>query len=493
MDYAHARRARMGLFLLTLLWGAYFFGGASSNQNARLDAIYGFVEPGTMDTGSFRINHFMVTPTRSINTLDWATYEGNYYANKAPGTIWLGAFTYQLLWHVESLFGVDQEAPAWVIGNAYAINLFVSVVPLALGALALFELALAFGLTVGRASAIAIAGSLGTLWFPYSTQLWGHTTAAALVLVALWQIQRNTARASLLAGACLGLAVCTDYFALLAALAVGSLLLWTRPRQVPVLLLGALPLALALMGYHTMCFGSPFVTASQMSNPAFLEQDRALGMFGSLSWHAVWELSFGLARGLFIQCPILILSLVGFAQWIWREPHRPLPWLCLGASLAYLAANASFNGWHGGATVGARYLICALPFLALGLCGLTWSRPASWAFGVLLTWSLINMLVIAAVNPVAPDELTNPLYDYSYGLFVDGQLSPYPFGLKLLMLRPDWKEWSEFAMWNLGELLGLNGLWSLLPLVLASALIALIWRRSPMSPQAERPSPTVTG
>lgn len=476
MNYALARRARMGLFLLTLLWGSYFFGGASSNQNARLDAIYGFVEPGTLDTGSFRINRFMVSPKRSINTLDWATYEGNYYANKAPGSIWLGAFSYQLLWHGESLFGVDQESPGWVIANAYAINLFVSVLPLAIGTLALFEIALGLGLSVAHAFWIALAASLGTLWFPYSTQLWGHTTAAACVLVALAQLQRNTQRATLLAGASLGLAVCTDYFALLAALTVSSLALWTRPRQVPALMLGALPLALALMAYHTMCFGGPFVTAAQMSNPAFLEQDRALGMFGSLSWPAVWELSFGLSRGLFTQCPILLLSLVGFAQWIRRSSHEPLPWLCLGASLAYLLANASFNGWHGGATVGARYLICALPFLVLGLCGLAWSRNMTWAFALLFAVSALNMLAIAAINPTAPDELTNPLYGYTYALFLDGKLSPYPFGIKLLMLHPDWKQWSEFAMWNVGELLGLPGLWSLLPLGLGTGTIAFMVR-----------------
>ena len=131
-------RARWAIALLTLTFAAYFFGGAASNQNARLDAIYAFVEPGTPDTGTFRIDRFMVSPTRSINTLDWATYDGHYYANKAPGTIWLGALAYKPLVILASWLDWSFDAPGFVIASAYLINLFVSVLPLVAAALALF-------------------------------------------------------------------------------------------------------------------------------------------------------------------------------------------------------------------------------------------------------------------------------------------------------------------------------------------------------------------
>jgi hypothetical protein len=336
----------------------------------------------------------------------------------------------------------------------------------------MFELARGLGLRLAHGSLLALATVLGTLWFPYSTQLWGHTTAAAFIALALVQVQIGSRRALVLAGALLGLAVCVDYLALLAAVGISALVLLRSPRQVPALLLGAFPLALALMGYQTICFGGPFVTASEMSNAQFLEQDRALGMFGRLSWLALWELTFGLRRGLFLQCPVLLLSLAGACAWVRRAPRDPLAWLSILTFVGYLLINASFNGWHGGATVGARYLICALPFLGLCLHALPWSsRRVRGVFMLAMLVSVANMTAIAAVNPLAPDELTNPLYGHTYALLFDGKLSPYPFGFKFLMLYPEWKELAPYAMWNLGELLGLRGLWSLAPLLLAGGLL----------------------
>jgi hypothetical protein len=113
------------------------------------------VEPGTPDTGTFRIDRFMVSPKRSINTLDWATHEGHYYANKAPGTIWLGALAYKPLVMLASCFGWAFDEPGFVIASAYLINLFVSVLPLVAVSLAMFELARGLGTSLAHASLLA--------------------------------------------------------------------------------------------------------------------------------------------------------------------------------------------------------------------------------------------------------------------------------------------------------------------------------------------------
>lgn len=473
---------------LAFVAAAYFFGGASSNQNARLNAIYAFAEPGTPDTGTFRIDRFMVSEKRSINTLDWAVHDGHYYANKAPGTIWLGAVFYKVVVLVEQALGVSYDDPYVVLANAYWINLFVSVLPLVLATASLFELSRALGASAARAAAVALATTVGTLFFPYSTQLWGHTTAAAFVALALAQAQRGTVRSIVLAGACAGMAVCTDYLAIISALGVGALVLLEKPRLAPYLALGAAPLAIALMTYHTLCFGGPLVTASQMSNPAFLEQERALGMFGGISGSALWSVTFGLSRGLFTQCPILLACGLGFYAWLKRAPRQPLPYVCLATSLLYVIANASFNGWHGGATVGARYLICALPTLGIALHALPETPRVVRAAQALFALSAINMLAIAAVNPLAPEDQASPLYGYTYPMLLDGKVSPYPFKLKLLSLDADWPQISEHAMWNVGELLGLHGLPSLLPLLVVLAALTAYFRR----PQSSK-SPLASG
>jgi hypothetical protein len=292
--------------------------------------------------------------------------------------------------------------------------------------------------------------------------------------MALLQVQRGTKRAAVLAGALAALAVCTDYLAIVSALAVSAWLLCLHPRLLPQLALGALPIALALMGYHTMCFGGPFVTASQMSNAVFMEKDRVLGMFGMVSPAVLFELTFGIKRGLFLQCPVLLLSAVGFGAWIRRAPRDPLAYVCLTSALLYLAANASFNGWHGGSSVGARYLINAIPFLGLALHALPNVRWLRWPAGGALALSLFNMLAVAAVNPLVPEQVPSPLYGYTYQLFRNGWLAPYPMAMRSLQRHPEWNEVQQFAMWNWGELLGLSGLASLLPLLACLAGI-LFW------------------
>ena len=167
-------------------------------------------------------------------------------------------------------------------------------------------------------------------------------------------------------------------------------------------------------------------------------------------------------------------------------------WACLlGFGLASVAV-ASFNGWHGGATVLGRYM---LPFLPLALYALKeLPRTAPWialasGLGVI---SLFNMLAVAAVSPMAPDLAINPLYGITYRAFFEGKLSPYHFPIRLLHKQPDWSELARWTNWNWGQLIGLQGLWSLAPLVGAWLVGAgLLWHvtRTPAALTANAVSP----
>ena len=109
----HWLRVDAVLFCLVVLIYGFFHGGGGPNQNSRFDAMVSFVEPGTADSGTFRIDRFMsdgsgglIDPTRrGGNTMDWSWYpphgranpvleageiQGHYYSNKAPGPILLG-------------------------------------------------------------------------------------------------------------------------------------------------------------------------------------------------------------------------------------------------------------------------------------------------------------------------------------------------------------------------------------------------------------------
>ncbi len=482
-------RPELWIALLVATAGAYFHGGASWNQNARLDAIYAFVEPGP-DQFTFRIDRFLPAPNRSVNTGDWSRVGDHYYANKAPGTILLGALVYGPVYLLGAAFGLDPEAAAVASLSAYLINFFVSVAPLALASAALYQL-FSRWLSPRRAALVTLVTFFGTALFPYSTQLWGHTTAAAFGLVAWWSFCRGSlGRSPLWDGATgwlAGMAVLCDFLAAPTPALIGLGLVLRRPRRLgPYLLGGLFPLAL-LLAYQWYCFGSPWALPTSGTRDTFLSETRALGLFGSPSGSALLHLTASGYRGLFFQMPVLIAALAGYPSWLRRRPKDFLAWGSLSTFAATLLAVASFNGWHGGASVCARYLLVAIPLLALGLAPMATSRPGLWCLAAAAVPSTLNMLAVAAVGPLAPDQLRNPLREFIYPHFWAGELHPYPWPVRLAALRPDFETAVHWTVWNWGDALALEGLWRLLPLFALLLSLGLGLWRALQAPAPRRP------
>jgi hypothetical protein len=151
------------LWLLVFIAGAYFHGSGSWNQNARLDAIFTFVEPGP-NQWTFRIDGFLPQPDKNFNTGDWSRFGDHYYANKAPGTLLLGALAYLPLQRLEAALGVDLDAPPIAALNAYWINVWVSVLPVSLAIVSWFQ-GLARRMSAGRALAMSWLAIVGTAGF----------------------------------------------------------------------------------------------------------------------------------------------------------------------------------------------------------------------------------------------------------------------------------------------------------------------------------------
>jgi hypothetical protein len=341
--------------------------------------------------------------------------------------------------------------------NTYLIHLWVTVLPVALSALFFRRLLTVLGLTQRRAVALTLLLYLGTLMLPFSTAMWGHTTAAAFVVMALACVTMPRRAAWIWSGALAGMAVLTDYGAApfaLSLVAFATLVPRYRKRTWWIVAGGAGPL-LVFLGYHWVLFGSPFTLASSYSPGEMITERYVLGLFGIPRLAALESLTISTARGLFVFMPVLLLSLVGVAR-IRRHPRAELGWLALFNVVAALLMNMSFNAWQGGVSAGPRYLITSLPFWVLLLafpltgetpanardaraggevrstggeggsgfaggdedgpaaegCGRgsrrTWFDLALWGLGAV---SVANMLVIAAVSPMAPDAFRgSPLF-----------------------------------------------------------------------------------
>lgn len=497
------RQPAWGLALLLLLSHAYFYGGAWSNQNARFDAIFTCVEPGPQH-GTLRIDPFLVIPAQGApreNSEDWSLApDGHYYANKAPGAQLLGVPVYWLCYHGEPAFGLDPLADWLVYLNAYLINLCVTVLPLALAVPLAYSLLVQLtGGAAVRAFWLTVVLLWGTMVFPFSTQLWGHVTAVAAVILLLYGLARDDRRGLALAGLGGGLAVLADYYGGVLVLVTGAVLVVRlaapargdvatrrcarRQRLTGLLAFGSgglLPLVVHVL-YHRLCFGLWLASALTYENRTFVQADKAMGVFGSFSLAALDGLTLSPERGLFYTAPVLLLALPGWWYW-WQAGERRTLWaVTLGGALATLLLTACFNGWQGGMTFGPRYLIVALPMWVLPLAWLPLRALWQGLLAALGVWSAAVMLIFTSVSPLAGDDVPNPLAAYC-PKFLAGDLA-FPHHLRLRLLDQFSPEVARYGAFNLGQLAGLPGLLSLLPWALLMAL-ALWW----LHRQFQRPS-----
>jgi hypothetical protein len=123
------------------------------------------------------------------------------------------------------------------------------------------------------------------------------------------------------------------------------------------------------------------------------------------------------------------------------------------------AFNSASHMWWGGFAIGPRYLLPGLPFLALA-CGFAmyqWGKMKWPRLGIalLLTWSAIAVWTQTLADQAFPS---------------DAYRNPW-----LYHVLPAWQE-GNLAR-NAGTILGLEGIASLLPLVLFAAGVGVLWQR----------------
>jgi hypothetical protein len=247
--------------------------------------------------------------------------------------------------------------PVEAANGAMTTNAFV----LGLAAVAVLWLARELGLswTGALVTAALIAG--GTMLFPYVASGFSEVAIAVLVALGLLAIaaQRHARPwAALLGGAVAGASALfrADSLLLIFPIVAGGVWLASgRERQALVRLgLGAAPFLLVWAWYNNLRFGSPFKLG--YANTDGFNYPFFKGLYGLL-------LSPG--RGLLWYVPLLVAAAVG-ARWAWRRDP-----VLTGAAAALLVVRplffASWSQWEGGVCWGPRFLVPAMPALAVGV------------------------------------------------------------------------------------------------------------------------------
>jgi hypothetical protein len=391
----------VGLYaLLALLAVPVYPHFLSPNEFTRWAIAASLVERGTPEISS-------VLPLLGPAFEDVSENDGRVFSNKAPGAALVALPGYLL---ARPFAG--PPSPSSMREVLWAMRLFGATLPALLLALVLSGAAVRLGASAARAASVAFALLFGTPLFAYGLLLFSHALVAACLFGA-WVVlffPGETSRAfrrDLLAGALLGVAVLSEYPA---AVPAGVLVLCAvvpAPRRALAVLAGGAPFAAALGAYDAACFGGVFELSSAHERGASFHALASAGLFGiSLpSPEIVLRLLADPSKGLLVFSPFLLLWPGAFRASRDALPRDARLALAL-APLSLLLLYAGYPNWHGGFTVGPRYLVAALPFLVF---------PLAFREGGALEAGLAGASVLACVGTTLAFPFVPPGFALPWG------------------------------------------------------------------------------
>jgi hypothetical protein len=398
------------LALLLLLCYGFFHQEPGWNEKSRYDLVLALVDDHTT-----RIDLY------HENTGDKAFYNGHYYSDKAPGTALLAVPTYIVIRALSALWGtgtlgLEQVMPAFAFTTAG--------IPTVL--LALLLLRLLRPLVDEWWALIVTAGyGLGTIAFPFATVYFGHAASTFFLFTAfytLWCVRSSPSpRVPLLAGFLAGWAVLTEFTTILGVAVLLCYALSLDRRALVLMIAGALPTAVLLLGYHWVSFGGPFNFGYSNVADRYFATGMSQGMFGVTrpKLATLNEIMLG-PRGLLRLSPWLALAPLGL--WGVRRPaFRREVAVCVAISAAFLLFNSGYYLPLGGWTPGPRFLTPALPFAAvLVVLAPRLFRPL---VSLLIVFSVALVAIVTLTAPEAPESVAYPITELWLPRFFAGDLA----------------------------------------------------------------------
>ena len=466
---------------ITFISYAYFYQGGGWNQNSRFDLVRAITERHTLSIDAYH-----------ENTRDKAFANGHYYSDKAPGVALLAVPIALATRPVLRIAGADPESPRGIVAISYLATIFTIALPMAAACAVLFLIVMRLGASTGGAEFAALAMGLATPMWAYSTLFWGHALAgaclvfafaAALQLASSLGTSKDLAWATA-AGLAAGWATVTEYPAAPATLVIAlfaEAIVWKdgwarRWRVAAGLALGALPCVALLLIYQHVAFGSAF-RPSYSYYPAGAFPWMKHGYMG-LTYPRIdvaLKLLFNCRRGLLFSGPVALAAPFGL-RYLWKHHGTRAAAAAITAIAAYyFLFNSSFPGIPGW-SYGPRYLSPGLPLLCLGLAPAWDYAPQYWRkmLAALAVCGGLFTLMAVSTTPQPPDDLRCPIFQLIIPSFWSGKLS---LNAGSMLTSGEAGMSHPGHAFNLGELMGLHGVVSLLPLLGFWVIAAVAWLR----------------
>ncbi|HVI80817.1 MAG TPA: hypothetical protein VM715_22220 [Candidatus Acidoferrum sp.] len=452
----------------------YFYEGGGWNQNSRFDLLRAIIEHQTLRIDAYH-----------ENTQDVAHFQGHYYSDKAPGLVFMALPGAVIARSMLRVLGVEPQSARGEFALSYIVTVFTVALPASLAGVCLFFLGLRFGSGVPGAAFGALIMCLGTPIWAYASLFWAHAVVGACLLFAFAAAVhlRDTSSQyawALAVGLAAGWATVTEYPAAPASAVLGLLALsqvWSqgssaRWRVVAGVGIGALVCLCVLLGYLHAAFGAfrPSYSYYDPNSFSFMQQQ---GYMGLTYPHPdrLLKLLFGCSRGLFFASPICLAAVVGV--WWLKRVNRAAAFVAGGIAAYYFLFNSSFYWWKAGLSFGPRYAGAAIPLLCLGL-SLVWSRVSQRWRRILVAFAVVSVFVtLMAVSTTSQLAMQDscPLVHSAWPGFLAGKVAMNRDSLLTVGEAAS----GNYGAFNLGQLLGLRGLVSLIPLLVVWGVAGLAW------------------
>jgi hypothetical protein len=400
MKWAKARAGTLAIVALGVAWGTviHTMGWAQ---------LAHFAEVRALATGSKTIDRW------HWETGDVAWIDHHYYSVKSPGMAAISVPLYDLIdatgGRELSADAADNAAkaddPRWVPSDGppyasygydparaqrvqervedntvvvWALTLLAVVIP-AVALLFMVRWA-AERLEPGFGTAAAITLGVATILMVFAAEYFSHAVSTMIAFGTFCVLMRERAgppRMGLvwIAGLLAGLGVTFEFQVGLVGVVLFAYAIaragWLR--RAVAYGLGAGAGALPALAFNWWTLGSPFKLAyGDAVATAGLTGHASIGLnsdgfFGITAprWDAARDLLLA-GRGLLVLTPIVVMAVVGVVL-MYRRGHRAEALTIAGVALAYFLYDSGYWQPYGGGTPGPRFLIPALPFLAVGL------------------------------------------------------------------------------------------------------------------------------